>query len=206
MWLCYLIAQERKLPKVNGTFSIWRERNSEIRQTMTAVKLNAQRASIGAQLSDEEKIELNDQAKTMLNIPNPPVEVTTQESMESNQETHTPTEPTPIPPKESTPPTTDEDSALIEQLVADITVLFLQYRNAPLEGRSVPQKFDRSGAGNCRLKAARTALSQVQKNLDKILDIDNYNTLLYATAIAVAGPVRDTKKKERPKPKETSLD
>ena len=80
-----------------------------------------------------------------------------------------------------------EFSEMLDTLYSDIIVIFHKYRTAPLKEHMKLQKFDWSGDGNKRLKAAKEAIQRIRQNINGPLSVNYYNTLLYATALTLAG-------------------
>ena len=202
LWFCYCLAKVQKLKVVRGTYDIWRERNGDdYRPTMDALGLNSQRGSIKLQLSEEEKIAIQDNAEAHVRL-----EPQEEEDRQKDDTTRvddidppriSPTECATPPPTHQEDPTEDtEYSKLVDQLYADITVVYHKYQALPLQERLKLRKFDRSGDGYVTLKAAKEAVQRIRGDIEGPLSVDQYNTLLYAVALTLAGPVVDKPKKE----------
>ena len=174
--LCYYLGKHKKLPKIKGTFTIWRERNKNLHLNITAIPLNTQLNFILKQkMSKDEirQIEIDSNCNENCTIAPTPAIVHNQHEDSCSD---------PIAKN-----TNDDYDLLVATYSAEIRTKYEECKNMEISKRAMPLKLQYNSENKTKMKACNEALESIIVTTPDLNIPDNLNSLYYATACIVAG-------------------
>ena len=169
---CFYLAKLKGLKKVKGTFAIWQERNPEIHLNICEAKLNNQLNRLLDKLSKDELAKFEREAKPSTDIKPSSISTINEKEEQDTKESNI----------------NMELQKLVDKYMVEIRVKYNEELSKDLINRTIPNKLSYCKENKHKIAAANIVLKELSEELqDELEDCTKLNTMIYVTAIVIAG-------------------